>query len=32
VTASARLALTQRRLMPDRAWDAFMRVQFPQPK
>jgi short-subunit dehydrogenase len=32
VTASAHLALTQRRLMPDRAWDAFMRVQFPQPK
>ena len=31
VTASARLALTQRALLPDRAWDAVMRVQFPQP-
>jgi NAD(P)-dependent dehydrogenase (short-subunit alcohol dehydrogenase family) len=32
VTASARLMLGQRRLMPDRAWDALMRSQFPQPK
>jgi NAD(P)-dependent dehydrogenase (short-subunit alcohol dehydrogenase family) len=32
VTASAKLLLTQRRLMPDRAWDAFLRSQFPQPK
>jgi NAD(P)-dependent dehydrogenase (short-subunit alcohol dehydrogenase family) len=32
VTASARVLLGQRRLMPDRAWDAMMRSQFPQPK
>ena len=32
VTASAKLLLTQRRMMPDRAWDAFLRSQFPQPK
>ena len=31
VTASARLALAQRRLVSDRAWDAIMRSQFPQP-
>jgi NAD(P)-dependent dehydrogenase (short-subunit alcohol dehydrogenase family) len=31
VTASARLILTQRRLMPDRAWDAFLGTQFPRP-
>lgn len=31
VTASARLLVTQRRLMPDRAWDAMLRSQFPQP-
>ena len=31
VTASARLALGQRRLMTDRMWDAVMRSQFPQP-
>lgn len=31
VTPSARLAMAQRRLMPDRAWDAVMRTQFPQP-
>jgi NAD(P)-dependent dehydrogenase (short-subunit alcohol dehydrogenase family) len=31
VTASARLLLTQRRLMPDRAWDAMLRTQFPRP-
>ena len=31
VTPSARLALIQRRVMPDRAWDALMRSQFPQP-
>jgi NAD(P)-dependent dehydrogenase (short-subunit alcohol dehydrogenase family) len=31
VTPSARLALAQRRLLPDRAWDAFMRTQFPTP-
>jgi NAD(P)-dependent dehydrogenase (short-subunit alcohol dehydrogenase family) len=32
VTASAKLLLTQRRMLPDRAWDAFLRSQFPQPK
>jgi short-subunit dehydrogenase len=32
VTASARLMMGQRRLMPDRAWDMVMRSQFPQPK
>jgi NAD(P)-dependent dehydrogenase (short-subunit alcohol dehydrogenase family) len=31
VTASARLALAQRRLLPDRAWDAVLRSQFPTP-
>jgi NAD(P)-dependent dehydrogenase (short-subunit alcohol dehydrogenase family) len=31
VTASARLLLTQRAITPDRAWDAMMRSQFPQP-
>jgi NAD(P)-dependent dehydrogenase (short-subunit alcohol dehydrogenase family) len=31
VTASARLALGQRALLPDRAWDAVMRSQFPSP-
>jgi NAD(P)-dependent dehydrogenase (short-subunit alcohol dehydrogenase family) len=32
VTASARLSILQRKLTPDRLWDAAMRVQFPQPK
>ena len=32
VTPSARLALAQRRLLSDRAWDAFMRTQFPTPR
>jgi NAD(P)-dependent dehydrogenase (short-subunit alcohol dehydrogenase family) len=32
VTPSARLSVLQRRLLPDRAWDATMRVQFPQPR
>jgi NADP-dependent 3-hydroxy acid dehydrogenase YdfG len=32
VTASARLLITQRRLMPDRLWDLAMRTQFPTPK
>ncbi len=32
VTFGARALLIQRRLMPDRAWDAFLRSQFPQPK
>jgi NAD(P)-dependent dehydrogenase (short-subunit alcohol dehydrogenase family) len=31
VTPSARLALAGRRLLPDRAWDAMMRAQFPTP-
>jgi NAD(P)-dependent dehydrogenase (short-subunit alcohol dehydrogenase family) len=31
VTPSARLILVQRRLLPDRAWDAFLRTQFPTP-
>lgn len=31
VTASARILLTQRRLMTDRAWDRAMRLQFPRP-
>jgi NAD(P)-dependent dehydrogenase (short-subunit alcohol dehydrogenase family) len=32
VTPSARLALTQRRLLTDRMWDRVMRTQFPQPR
>jgi NAD(P)-dependent dehydrogenase (short-subunit alcohol dehydrogenase family) len=32
VTPSARMTVFQRRLMPDRAWDAAMRTQFPQPR
>lgn len=32
VTASARVMMGQRRLMPDRAWDLLMRTQFPTPK
>jgi NAD(P)-dependent dehydrogenase (short-subunit alcohol dehydrogenase family) len=32
VTASARLAIAQRRLTPDRVWDAAMRTQFPRPR
>ena len=31
VTPSARLALAQRSLLPDRAWDAFLGAQFPTP-
>jgi len=31
VTPSARLLLTQRAIMPDRAWDAMLRAQFKQP-
>jgi NAD(P)-dependent dehydrogenase (short-subunit alcohol dehydrogenase family) len=31
VTPSARLILAQRRLFSDRAWDAFLRTQFPTP-
>jgi NAD(P)-dependent dehydrogenase (short-subunit alcohol dehydrogenase family) len=32
VTASAKLLLAQRRMMPDRLWDAFLRTQFPVPR
>jgi NADP-dependent 3-hydroxy acid dehydrogenase YdfG len=32
VTASARLLMGQRRMMPDRVWDTVMRAQFPQPR
>jgi NAD(P)-dependent dehydrogenase (short-subunit alcohol dehydrogenase family) len=32
VTASAKLALANRALLPDGAWQAVMRAQFPQPK
>jgi short-subunit dehydrogenase len=32
VTASARLALTQRKLLTDRMWDAMLSSQFPRPK
>jgi NADP-dependent 3-hydroxy acid dehydrogenase YdfG len=32
VTPSARLSILQRKLTPDRVWDAAMRTQFPQPK
>jgi NADP-dependent 3-hydroxy acid dehydrogenase YdfG len=32
VTPSARLTILQRKLLPDRAWDAAMRSQFPQPR
>ena len=31
VTASAKVLLAQRALLPDRGWDAVMRSQFPQP-
>jgi hypothetical protein len=31
VTAGAKLAIGARRVLPDRAWDAVMRSQFPQP-
>jgi NAD(P)-dependent dehydrogenase (short-subunit alcohol dehydrogenase family) len=31
VTPSARLIIGQRRLMPDRIWDAFLTTQFPPP-
>ena len=32
ITASAKVLLATRRLLGDRAWDAAMRAQFPQPK
>ena len=31
VTPSARILIAQRRLLPDRGWDAFLRRQFPTP-
>jgi NAD(P)-dependent dehydrogenase (short-subunit alcohol dehydrogenase family) len=31
ITPSAKLTIAMRRLLPDRAWDAAMRQQFPQP-
>lgn len=31
VTPSAHMLVNQRRVMPDRAWDAMLRTQFPQP-
>ena len=31
VTPSAHLVLAQRRLLTDRAWDGFLRSQFPSP-
>jgi NAD(P)-dependent dehydrogenase (short-subunit alcohol dehydrogenase family) len=32
VTASARIMIGQRRVLPDAAWDAIMRTQFPTPE
>ncbi|HEX4805832.1 MAG TPA: oxidoreductase [Conexibacter sp.] len=32
ITPSAKLSIASRRLLPDRAWDAMMRAQFPQPQ
>jgi NAD(P)-dependent dehydrogenase (short-subunit alcohol dehydrogenase family) len=32
VTPSARLLITQRRLMPDRVWDGFLSTQFKRPR
>jgi NAD(P)-dependent dehydrogenase (short-subunit alcohol dehydrogenase family) len=32
ITPSAKLSIPSRRLLPDRAWDALMRAQFPTPK
>ncbi len=32
VTPSAHLLINQKRLMPDRVWDAFLKTQFKQPK
>jgi NAD(P)-dependent dehydrogenase (short-subunit alcohol dehydrogenase family) len=32
ITPSAKLSLSSRRLLPDRAWDALMRAQFPTPE
>ncbi|MHB8233883.1 MAG: oxidoreductase [Solirubrobacteraceae bacterium] len=32
ITPSAKLTIAMRRVLPDRAWDAMMRQQFPQPR
>jgi NAD(P)-dependent dehydrogenase (short-subunit alcohol dehydrogenase family) len=32
ITPSAKLTIAMRRVLPDRAWDALMRQQFPQPQ
>jgi NAD(P)-dependent dehydrogenase (short-subunit alcohol dehydrogenase family) len=32
ITPSAKLTIAMRRMLPDRAWDAAMRQQFPQPR
>ena len=32
VTAGAKMTIATRRLLPDRAWDTMMRMQFPRPK
>lgn len=32
ITPSAKLTIPTRRLLPDRAWDALMRAQFPRPE
>jgi len=32
ITPSAKLTIPTRRLLPDRAWDAMMRAQFPRPE
>lgn len=32
VDRTARVLMTQRRLMPDRAWDRFLQVRFPRPR
>jgi hypothetical protein len=31
ITPSAKITIATRRMLPDRAWDAAMRRQFPQP-
>ncbi|HEY2571197.1 MAG TPA: short-chain dehydrogenase/reductase, partial [Solirubrobacteraceae bacterium] len=31
ITPSAKMMIGMRRMLPDRAWDAAMRRQFPQP-
>jgi hypothetical protein len=32
ITPSAKFTLALRRILPDRAWEAAMRAQFPQPR